>query len=50
MAFMKKALLAHRPPSMNQDREPKAVLLTAGMYNSAYYDHVFSTAAQYSAC
>ncbi|MFJ8090059.1 circularly permuted type 2 ATP-grasp protein [Lysinibacillus sp. NPDC095746] len=41
MAFMKKALLAHRPPSMNPDREPKAVLLTAGMYNSAYYDHVF---------
>lgn len=41
MACMKKALLAHRPPSMQAEREPKAVLLTAGMYNSAYYDHVF---------
>ena len=41
MSYMKKALLAHRPPSMQADREPKAVLLTAGIYNSAYYDHVF---------
>ncbi|MCS1390288.1 circularly permuted type 2 ATP-grasp protein [Lysinibacillus boronitolerans] len=41
MAYMKKALLAHRPPSLQAEREPKAVLLTAGMYNSAYYDHVF---------
>ncbi|MEA0562590.1 circularly permuted type 2 ATP-grasp protein [Lysinibacillus irui] len=41
MCYMKKALLAHRPPSMQADREPKAVLLTAGIYNSAYYDHVF---------
>lgn len=41
MTYMKKALLAHRPPSMQADREPKAVLLTAGIYNSAYYDHVF---------
>ncbi|MEA0553145.1 circularly permuted type 2 ATP-grasp protein [Lysinibacillus irui] len=41
MCYMKKALLAHRPPFMQADREPKAVLLTAGIYNSAYYDHVF---------
>jgi len=45
MAYMKKALLAHRPPSMQAEREPKAVLLTAGMYNSAYYDHVFFSPA-----
>lgn len=41
MATMKKALLAHRPPALQAHLEPKAVLLTAGMYNSAYYDHVF---------
>ncbi|EON72291.1 circularly permuted type 2 ATP-grasp protein [Lysinibacillus sphaericus] len=41
MAFMKKALLAHRPRHLAASAEPKAVLLTAGMYNSAYYDHVF---------
>ena len=41
MATMKKALLAHRPPTLQAHVEPKAVLLTAGMYNSAYYDHVF---------
>lgn len=41
MANMKKALLAHRPSTMEEGREPKAVLLTAGMYNSAYYDHLF---------
>ncbi|MGG2054865.1 circularly permuted type 2 ATP-grasp protein [Lysinibacillus pakistanensis] len=41
MAFMKKALLAHRPRCLPPDAEPRAVLLTAGMFNSAYYDHVF---------
>ncbi len=41
MAYMKKALLAHRPRCLPPDAEPRAVLLTAGMYNSAYYDHVF---------
>lgn len=41
MAFMKKALLAHRPRKLDASADPKAVLLTAGMYNSAYYDHVF---------
>lgn len=41
MAFMKKALLAHRPRNLDASAEPKAVLLTAGMYNSAYYDRVF---------
>ncbi len=38
---MKKALLAHRPRKLDASADPKAVLLTAGMYNSAYYDHVF---------
>ena len=41
MASMKKALLSHRPRNLKANVEPKAVLLTAGMYNSAYYDHVF---------
>lgn len=41
MANMKKALLSHRPRNLKAHVEPKAVLLTAGMYNSAYYDHVF---------
>ncbi|MGE7840293.1 circularly permuted type 2 ATP-grasp protein [Lysinibacillus sp. NPDC093712] len=41
MTIMKNALLAHRPTALKANVEPKAVLLTAGMYNSAYYDHVF---------
>lgn len=41
MTHMKKALLSHRPRNLKAHVEPKAVLLTAGMYNSAYYDHVF---------
>lgn len=41
MVHMQKALLAHRPRNLEEHSEPKAVLLTAGMYNSAYYDHVF---------
>ncbi len=41
MTFMKKTLLAHRPRHLAASAEPKAVLLTAGMFNSAYYDHVF---------
>ncbi|HWL13627.1 MAG TPA: circularly permuted type 2 ATP-grasp protein, partial [Ureibacillus sp.] len=38
---MQKALLSHRPKNLQPDKEPHAVLLTAGIYNSAYYDHVF---------
>lgn len=41
MTHIKKALLSHRPRNLKAHVEPKAVLLTAGMYNSAYYDHVF---------
>lgn len=41
MAFMQRALLSHRPPNVADDVELHAVLLTAGVYNSAYYDHVF---------
>ncbi|MGG0657740.1 circularly permuted type 2 ATP-grasp protein [Rummeliibacillus pycnus] len=41
LAIMREALLAHRPKNLSQDQEPHAVLLTAGIYNSAYYDHVF---------
>jgi len=38
---LQSALLSHIPANMNNHREPLAVLLTAGIYNSAYYDHVF---------
>lgn len=41
MGIMQQALLAHRPRNLAPHTEAKAVLLTAGMYNSAYYDHVF---------
>lgn len=41
MASMQQALLSHRPPNAAEDQELHAVLLTAGVYNSAYYDHVF---------
>ena len=41
MENMQKALLEHRPLTLKTEREPNAVLLTAGTYNSAYYDHVF---------
>ncbi|AWE07459.1 hypothetical protein DCE79_08765 [Lysinibacillus sp. 2017] len=41
MEAMEKALLSHRPPNLATDEEVNAVLLTAGVYNSAYYDHVF---------
>ncbi|WP_040950786.1 circularly permuted type 2 ATP-grasp protein [Gorillibacterium massiliense] len=34
------ALLDHAPPAFKKGI-PQAVLLTPGMYNSAYYDHVF---------
>lgn len=38
---LQKALLDHRPKNLPPYEEPQAVLLTAGIYNSAYYDHVF---------
>ncbi|MER2191350.1 MAG: circularly permuted type 2 ATP-grasp protein [Solibacillus sp.] len=41
MVAMQQALLSHRPPNVSEDAELRAVLLTAGVYNSAYYDHVF---------
>jgi len=41
LSLMRSALLSHIPVNMEKQREPQAVLLTAGVYNSAYYDHVF---------
>ncbi|MDZ5711120.1 circularly permuted type 2 ATP-grasp protein [Jeotgalibacillus haloalkalitolerans] len=39
LSHMHEAVLDHCP--INCLHEPRAVLLTPGMYNSAYYDHVF---------
>ncbi|TFD99721.1 circularly permuted type 2 ATP-grasp protein [Jeotgalibacillus salarius] len=39
ISHMHEAVLDHCP--INCLHEPRAVLLTPGMYNSAYYDHVF---------
>lgn len=39
MTHMHQAMLDHAPAS--QKGKPFAVLLTPGMYNSAYYDHLF---------
>ena len=41
LELMQAALLSHRPANVTPDEELRAVLLTAGIYNSAYYDHVF---------
>ncbi|USK70015.1 circularly permuted type 2 ATP-grasp protein [Peribacillus asahii] len=41
ITHLQSALLSHIPSNMKKHTEPRAVLLTAGMYNSAYYDHVF---------
>ncbi|MBH0230492.1 circularly permuted type 2 ATP-grasp protein [Halobacillus yeomjeoni] len=35
------AVTSHVPLNADPDKKPTAVLLTPGMYNSAYYDHVF---------
>ncbi|UOQ45249.1 circularly permuted type 2 ATP-grasp protein [Halobacillus salinarum] len=35
------AVISHMPEHAPQGKAPNAVLLTPGMYNSAYYDHVF---------
>lgn len=39
MSYLHEAILDHAPKTPND--KPFAVLLTPGMYNSAYYDHVF---------
>ncbi|MCA1010999.1 circularly permuted type 2 ATP-grasp protein [Halobacillus halophilus] len=36
-----KAVISHTPPNVEPHSTPTAVLLTPGIYNSAYYDHVF---------
>ncbi|CAM3772690.1 circularly permuted type 2 ATP-grasp protein [Alkalicoccus chagannorensis] len=41
MSRLHQALLSHVPVHAPNPDNPTAVLLTAGMYNSAYYDHVF---------
>lgn len=41
IAHLQHSLLSHVPNNISKNTEPRAVLLTAGMYNSAYYDHVF---------
>lgn len=41
MLHLHEALLSHVPENASQAETPIAVLLTPGMYNSAYYDHVF---------
>lgn len=38
---LKAALFSHRPNNVGEREQLHAVLLTAGIYNSAYYDHVF---------
>jgi uncharacterized circularly permuted ATP-grasp superfamily protein len=35
------SVISHVPPNADPHTTPTAVLLTPGMYNSAYYDHVF---------
>ena len=41
LIHLEQALFSHRPKNLKEGEEATAVLLTAGMYNSAYYDHVF---------
>lgn len=38
MTYLYEAIMEHAPKGVES---PRAVLLTPGMYNSAYYDHVF---------
>ena len=38
VTFLHEAIMDHAPPGVDN---PRAVLLTPGIYNSAYYDHVF---------
>jgi uncharacterized circularly permuted ATP-grasp superfamily protein len=41
MSHLHQALLSHVPENSLNPQAPTAVLQTPGMYNSAYYDHVF---------
>ncbi|WP_226034530.1 circularly permuted type 2 ATP-grasp protein [Aquibacillus saliphilus] len=41
ISYLHDAVLAHRPPTLKKGTDPRAVLLTPGIFNSAYYDHVF---------
>lgn len=41
LVHLQHAILSHRPKNVPADEDLHAVLLTAGIYNSAYYDHVF---------
>lgn len=41
IVHMQDALLSHRPKNVSEQEVLNAVLLTAGVYNAAYYDHVF---------
>ncbi|MCP3761752.1 circularly permuted type 2 ATP-grasp protein [Domibacillus sp. A3M-37] len=41
MGYLHSALMSHLPKNASRTSDPRAVLLTPGMYNSAYYDHVF---------
>ncbi|WP_198509001.1 circularly permuted type 2 ATP-grasp protein [Bacillus sp. FJAT-44742] len=41
LSHLHEAALAHVPKTAKSGTQPRAVLLTPGMYNSAYYDHVF---------
>ncbi|NHN33964.1 circularly permuted type 2 ATP-grasp protein [Paenibacillus agricola] len=41
LSYLHEAVLSHAPNTMKKGTEPTAVLLTPGMFNSAYYDHVF---------
>ncbi|TMW72075.1 circularly permuted type 2 ATP-grasp protein [Alteribacter natronophilus] len=41
LSHLHEALKSHVPENSKQKEHPIAVLLTPGIYNSAYYDHVF---------
>lgn len=41
MDYLHSTLMSHLPKNSSKTSDPRAVLLTPGMYNSAYYDHVF---------
>lgn len=41
MAHMHEAVLDHRPVNCSTTKKPRAVLLTPGTFNSAFYDHLF---------
>ncbi|MCL6456371.1 MAG: circularly permuted type 2 ATP-grasp protein [Gorillibacterium sp.] len=41
LSLMRDAVLVHQPVNARKGIKPIAVLLTPGIYNSAYYDHMF---------